>query len=92
MTIAAICCLIPSWIVVLLSAVVIVRDQLSAALIHTMVRLFVVAGLALAVRKLRPELGMADFYGWLIAFYLLALIVEVRLARRQLKVTLPKAD
>ncbi len=92
MTIAVICCLIPGWIVVLLSTVAIVRDQLSAMLIHMMVRLFLVAGVALAIRKLRPELGMADFYGWLIVFYILALIVEVRLVKRQFKATLPKAD
>ena len=92
MTIAVICCLIPGWFVVLLSTVAIVRDQLSAMLIHMMVRLFIVAGVALAIRKLRPELGMVDFYGWLIVFYMLALIVEVRLVKRQLKANLRKAD
>lgn len=92
MTIAAICCLIPGWIVVLLSMVAIVRDELSAMLIQTMVRLFIVAGVALAVRKLRPELGMADFFGWLIGFYLLALCAEVKLLKRPLKNSYPKAD
>ena len=82
MTIAAICCLIPGWIVVFLSRVVIVRDQLAAMLIQTMVRLFTVAGVAILVRKLRPELGFVDFFGWLVAFYLLALVVEVKLIKR----------
>jgi len=92
MTIAAICCLIPGWIVVLLSMVAIVRDELSAMLIQTMVRLFIVAGIALAIRKLRPELGIADFFGWLIGFYLLALFTEVRLLKPPLKNSLPKVD
>ena len=92
MTIAAICCLIPGWIVVLLSMVAIVRDELSAMLIQTMVRLFIVAGVALAVRKLRPELGITDFFGWLIGFYLLALFAEVKLLKRPLKNSYPKVD
>jgi hypothetical protein len=92
MTIAAICCLIPGWIVVLLSGLAIVRDELSAMLIQTMVRLFAVAGVALAVRKLRPELGFADFFGWLIGFYLLALVVEVHILKRQQKISFTKAD
>lgn len=87
MTIAAICCLIPGWIVVFLSMVAIVRDELSAMLMQTMVRLFTVAGVALAVRKLRPELGFVDFFGWLVGFYLLALIAEVKLLKRP-----PKSD
>ena len=92
MTIAAICCLIPGWIVVFLSMVAIVRDELSAMLIQTMVRLFTVAGVALAVRKLRPELGFVDFFGWLVGFYLLALAVEVKLLKRQSKGSLTKVE
>lgn len=92
MTIAAICCLIPGWIVVFLSMVAIVRDELSAMLIQTMVRLFTVAGVALAVRKLRPELGFVDFFGWLVGFYLLALVVEVKLLKRRSKDSLTKVE
>lgn len=92
MTIAAICCLIPGWIVVFLSMVAIVRDELSAMLIQTMVRLFTVASVALAVRKLRPELGFVDFFGWLVGFYLLALVVEVKLLKRQSKDSLTKVE
>jgi hypothetical protein len=36
----------------------------------------------MAVKKLRPDLGIVDFFGWLIAFYLLALAVEVTLLKR----------
>jgi hypothetical protein len=79
MTIAAICCLVPGWIVVFLSMIAIVRNELSAMLIQTMVRLFAVAGVALIVKKSRPELGFVDFFVWLVGFYLLALVVEVKL-------------
>jgi len=83
MTIAAICCLVPGWIVVFLSMVAIVRDQLTAMLIQTMVRLFAVASVALVVRKIYPDVGIADFFGWLIGFYLLALLTEVVVLRKK---------
>lgn len=85
MTIAAICCLVPGWIVVFLSMVAIVRNQMIALMMQTMIRLFTLAILAIAVRKLRPELGFVDFFGWLIGFYLLTLGFEVTLQRRQVK-------
>ena len=85
MTIAAICCLIPGWIVVFLSMVAIVRNEISVMMIQTMVRLFTAAAVAIAVRKLWPELGFVDFFGWLIAFYLLTLLFEVVLLKSQVK-------
>lgn len=85
MTIAAICCLIPGWIVVFLSRVAMVRDAMIAVMMQTMVRLFTVAAIAIVVRKLRPELGFVDFYGWLIGFYMLTLLFEVMLLRWQVK-------
>ncbi len=51
-------------------------------MVQTMVRLLTVASVALAVRSLRPELGMLDFFAWLILFYLLAMAVEVYLLRK----------
>ncbi len=77
MTIAAMCCLIPGWIVVFLSMVAIVRNEFTAMAIQMLVRLFTVASVALAVRRFRPELGFVDFFGWLVGFYLLALVTEV---------------
>ena len=85
MTIAAICCLVPGWIVVFLSVFAIVRSELSAMLIQTMVRLFTVSLVAISVRKLKPELGFWDFFGWLLVFYLLTLVFEVVLLKRQVK-------
>jgi len=82
MTIAAICCLIPGWIVVFLSMVAIVRNEFTAMAIQMLVRLFTVATVALLVRKFRPELGFVDFFGWLVGFYLLALVTEVVVLRK----------
>jgi hypothetical protein len=82
MSLAAIAVLVPGWIVVFLSSAAILRNELSAMLVQTMIRLFSVAGTAMAVKKLRPDLGIIDFFGWLIAFYLLALAVEVTLLKR----------
>ena len=83
MTIAAICCLIPGWIVVFLSMVAIVRNEMVIIMLQTMIRLFTASVVAIAVRKLRPELTFADFFGWLIGFYILTLGCEVVLLRRQ---------
>ena len=82
MTIAAICCLIPGWIVVFLSMVAIVRNEFTAMAIQMLVRLFTVASVALVVRRFRPELGFVDFFGWLVGFYLLALVTEVVVLRK----------
>ena len=85
MSLAAIAVLVPGWIVVFLSGIAILRNDLAAALIQTMIRLLTVAGTAVIVRILRPELGIVDFFGWLIGFYLLALAVEVALLKRRPK-------
>ena len=83
MSIAAICCLVPGWIVVFLSGLAIFPNDLSVMLVQTMVRLFSVAGVAVLIRKSKPELGIQEFFGWLLGFYLLALIVEVWMLRRR---------
>ena len=82
MTIAAICCLIPGWIVVFLSMVAIVRKEFTAMAIQMLVRLLTVASVALLVRRFRPNLGFVDFFGWLVGFYLLALATGVVVLRR----------
>ena len=38
-------------------------------------------GVALVVVVWRPEIGVADFFGWMIGFYLLALAAETVLSR-----------
>jgi hypothetical protein len=84
MSLAAIAVLVPGWIVVFLSSAAILRNHLVAMLVQTMIRLFSVAGTSVAVKQLRPDLGIVDFFGWLIAFYLLALAVEVTLLKRRI--------
>ena len=84
MSLAAIAVLVPGWIVVFLSSAAILRNYLVAMLVQTMIRLFSVAGTSVAVKQLRPDLGIVDFFGWLIAFYLLALAVEVTLLKRRI--------
>jgi len=82
MSIAAICCLIPGWIVVFLSGLAIFSNELTVMLVQTMVRLMSVSVVAIVVKKTRPELVFAGFYGWLVGFYLLALLAEVWLMFR----------
>lgn len=82
MSIAAICCLVPGWIVVFLSGLAIFPNDLTVMLVQTMVRMFIIGGAAVVLRKLRPEVGFADFYGWLVGFYLLAMAVEVWVLRQ----------
>ena len=84
MSLAAIAVLVPGWIVVFLSGAAILRNHLAAMLVQTMIRLFSVAGTSVVVKKLRPDLGIVDFFGWLIAFYLLALAVEVTLLKQKI--------
>lgn len=83
MSIAAICCLVPGWIVVFLSGLAIFPNDLTVMVVQTMVRMFTIGGAAVILKKLKPEIGFADFYGWLVGFYLLAMAVEVWVLRRQ---------
>lgn len=82
MTIAAACCLVPGWIVVFLSSLAIFPNDVARMLAQMTVRLVLVGGAAIAMKVARPDLGPAEFYGWLIAFYLLAQAAEVVLLRR----------
>lgn len=82
MTVAAVTCLVPGWVALSLSRFSVFPNDLAAMLVQSMVRLGCVAAVAVIVRKQRPDLGLAEFFGWLIGFYLLALLVEVLLLRR----------
>lgn len=81
MSIAAICCLIPGWVVVFISSLAIFPSDLAAMLVQMTVRLVVVGGAAIFVKRQHPEFGPGDFTGWLVGFYMLALFVEVYLLR-----------
>ena len=82
MSVAAVACLVPGWFVLLLSRLSVFPNDLAAMLAQTLLRLGSVAAVALAVRMARPHLGIMDFFGWLIGFYLMALVTEVWMLRR----------
>jgi hypothetical protein len=83
MSIAAGACLGPGWFVVFLSGLAVLSNDLIVMLIQTMVRLMSVSVVAVVVKKTHPELGFVGFFGWLVGFYLLALVTEVWLLFRQ---------
>ncbi|MEZ6123529.1 MAG: hypothetical protein R3C49_10175 [Planctomycetaceae bacterium] len=85
MTIACFCSLVPGWFVVLLGQFAIFRDEIRLMAFQTTVRFVSVFGVVLVVKWLRPDLGFALFYGWLILFYLLSLVTEVYFVGQQLK-------
>ena len=86
MTVAAISCLVPGWIVFFLSTASVFGSDIAAILSQSLVRLLVVGSAAIAVKVNRPELGLAEFYGWLVFFYVLTLATEVVLIRQHLSV------
>ncbi len=94
MSIAAICCLGPGWIVVLLERLAIFRGDIKLTLGQMCVRMLAVLIAAIVVRWREPQFGLADFYGWLIVFYLLAMVYEVILLREKFasQPSLPKAE
>ena len=81
MSIAAICCLVPGWIVVLLEWITAFPNALAVMLAQTAVRMVAVGTAVVVVKQNYPKIGFADFFGWLVGFYLLALFVEVQLLR-----------
>ncbi len=83
MSVAAISCLLPGWIVVFLERLAIFRDDMKLILAQIGVRFLAVLIVAVAVKVLHPEFGIVDFYGWLIGFYLLAMAVETLLLREK---------
>jgi hypothetical protein len=79
MSVAAGSCLACGIFVILISVLVPSRDSLVVMLLQMMVRFGSLAGVALVVKNRWPQLGVIDFFGWLIVFYLLTLLLEVRL-------------
>lgn len=81
MSVAAGCCLLCGMIVILVPLVVRAQNDLAIFLIQMMIRFGSLAGVALYVRSHWPRLGVLDFFGWLILFYLLTLLLEVKFSR-----------
>lgn len=83
MSVAAICCLVPGWIVVLLERLAIFRGDIKLILGQMCVRFFAVLITGVVVKWREPQFGLLDFYGWLIVFYILAMVMEVILLREK---------
>ena len=85
MSVAAISCLVPGWVVVLLERLAIFRDNLNKLIMGQMaVRFLAVLGTCAVVKWRQPDLGLVDFYLWLIVLYLVAMVIEVMLLRQKL--------
>jgi uncharacterized membrane protein YqjE len=83
MTVAAGICLLPGWVVVVVSGFAILSNDLVLMLVQTMVRLMSVSVAAIVVKTIEPSVGFTEFYGWLVGFYLLGLLAEVWLMFRR---------
>jgi len=83
MSIAACCCMVPGWLAVVLERVPVFRSDINLMLGQMGIRFFAVTVAAVAVKFCRPEFGFVDFYGWLIGFYLLAMVTEVIFLREK---------
>ncbi len=79
MSFAAGTCLISGWMAVGVPRLSLFPNDLAVMLAQTMTRLALVSIVAVVIKKMFPQVGFRQFYGWLIGFYLLALAAEVGL-------------
>jgi hypothetical protein len=79
LTFAAALCLIPGWLVFAFHSQYGTAAPLGVMLVGTLGRMAVVLFGALAVKAVRPDLGLKSFALWLGAFYLLSLAIETKL-------------
>lgn len=88
MSIAALLSLVPGWLVfwgmAAVSGVPGQNGQPMAVLAATGVRLMFVLFGVLLMKSIRPDLGLREFHGWVIAFYSVSLMVETLLLVRPL--------
>lgn len=83
LSIAAGLSLVPGWLVFWGVAFAGEKNQPMAVLASTCVRLMFVLFGVLAMKSLRPDLGLREFHVWVIAFYGVALVVETMLLVRK---------
>lgn len=83
MSVAACCCMIPGWLAVVLERVPACRGDVNLMLGQMGIRFFAVMVAAVTVKVWQPEFGFVDFYGWLVGFYLLAMVTEVIFLREK---------
>jgi len=76
MTRALLIVVIPGFINLLLSGLPILKDPLKSVLVMMGLRVSVLLVSVLAVKVWRPDVGITEFYGWLMGFYLVSLAFE----------------
>jgi hypothetical protein len=67
---------IPGFINLLLSGLPILKDPLKSMLLRMGLRIAVLLPAVLVVKAWWPDVGIAQFYGWLMGFYLISLAFE----------------
>ncbi len=77
MTIALAACAIPGFVNVWLAGLGKIRNPLVGMWIQMGLRVAVVMATVFVVRGVWPEVGIREFYGWLIGFYLCTMGLEV---------------
>lgn len=86
MTVACLISLIPGWGIVLIEFLPWFRGSLNKLIVGQMSVRFLSVLVACAVIKImRPQLGLVDFYLWLLIYYLVAMVVEVMFLRQKLQ-------
>lgn len=76
MTVAILIVAIPGFINLLLSGLPILKDPLKSMLAQMTLRVSTLLVAVLLVKVNWPQVGIGDFYGWLMGFYLLSLTFE----------------
>jgi hypothetical protein len=78
-TIAAVLCLTPGWLVFAFAGLYGTAAPLGTVIVGAVARMVAALVGALVVKAVRPDLGNLSFAVWLGVFYVLALAIETRL-------------
>lgn len=85
MTVALLLCGLPGFVNLFLSRSRAFRDPLVGVWVHMAVRVVVVFSGVLVVRLGWPAVGISQFYGWLMGFYLVTMAYDVWVYQRGLR-------
>lgn len=84
MSVALAACAIPGFVNVWLAGLGKIRNPLVGMWIQMGLRVAVVITTVLVVKAVWPQIGIREFYGWLIGFYLCTMGLEVWLFRKSI--------
>ena len=85
MSVACLVSLIPGWLIIVLECLPWFRGSLNKLIFGQMsIRFLFVLAACAGIRIIQPQLGLMDFYLWLLIYYLVAMVVEVMLLREKL--------